>query len=125
MVPAKSIRDAAKWIHKVALGKMNPPAGSSPSKGYATYTEFCQHFKLGDPHNNHYMEQLLLAVMKECAQQGWPDLASLVIHEYGTGQREGPGDGWYEGHGLWIGDTPTWKRYRDECWRRATQFTIP
>jgi hypothetical protein len=125
MIPKKSVRAAAKWLHEVALEKVSPKAGMAPSKGYATYTEFCQQFGLGDPHHNRYMELLLLDVMKDCEQQGWPDLASLVIHESGTGQREGPGDGWYEGHGFWPGDIPAWRQWRDECWARATQFTIP
>jgi hypothetical protein len=116
---------AAKWIHAVALLKVKPSPGGMASKGYATYTEFCQVMGLGDPHHNRYMDLLLLEVMKECDRRGWPDLAALVIHEVGTGQRQGPGDGWYEGHQYWPGDIPQWRQHRDDCWKRAGQFVVP
>jgi hypothetical protein len=124
-IAPSAVLKAAKWIHSVAILKVAPAGGVSPGKGYATYTEFCQAMGIGDPHHNHYMDLLLLAVMEECGRRGWPDLAALVIHEVGTGQREGPGDGWYEGHQLWAGDVPRWRQHRDDCWTRAGQIAIP
>lgn len=119
-IPKPAVLKAVKWLHGVALLKGKALAGSVTGKGFATYTEFCQALGLGNPHRNRYMDQLLLEVMSECERQGWPDFAALVIHEQSNGQREGPGDGWYEGHKLAAGDIPTWKRHRDDCWARAS-----
>jgi len=123
-IPSSAVLKAAKWIHRVALLKVAPPAGALPGEGYATYTEFCQALGLGDPHLNRYMDLLLLAVMGECDRRGWPDLAALVIHE-GAGPREGPGKGWYDGHQLQPGDVSRWRQTRNDCWRRAGQIAIP
>lgn len=121
----KRILEAARWIQEVALARIAPGSGRSPGKGYATYREFCDRFGLGDPYHNRIMDEVLLEVMRECERRGGPDLAALVIHEHGTGQRTGPGDGWYLGHNYQPGDIPAWEKHRDDCWVRVASFTIP
>jgi len=109
----QKIKDAMKYIHTVAL---------QGAPGVASYTDFCAVMKLGDPHNNKIMDKLLLAVMEECNRRGFPDLAALVVHA--PGGKEGPGKGWYEGHGYQVGDLPLWRKHRDEALQRASTFTI-
>lgn len=123
-ITRQNILAAARWIQRVALLRGQKQANGSLGKGWASYTEFCMQFKLGSPYHNALMDRLLLGVMKECEQNGWPDLPALVIHDDQMPPNEGPGAGWYEGHGLLPGDLRKWRQYRDDCWARASSFSI-
>lgn len=105
---AKKVDEAMRFLMTVAK---NPP--SSGYKPHASYSDFCVRFNLAPPYKNRVLDLFLLEIVKECRRRGVPDLAALVIHDPESGQREGPGDGWYEAHGLFPGDVPKWReRYQ-------------
>jgi hypothetical protein len=119
-IKASDVEKAIAYLWEVAKGRGQHIRGGGLGKGYVSYTEFCNDFRLGPAHNNGVLNEFLRRVVVRCRELKIPDFASLVLYEDGSE----PGKGWYVAHDYYVGDTVRWKLHRDECWAKALGLAL-